>query len=129
MMRRSEMAAMNTYIPTALIAVALATGATVQSAPTPALREAYHDHFQIGTAINRGIVTGTSFWRSAEQVSKDIALVKAQFNQVVAENDLKWALIHPRAGSDGYDFGAADAFVNFGLSNRMSLAGHTLVWH
>src|SRR6185369_617657 len=45
------------------------------------------------------------------------------------ENDLKWQLIHPREGANGYDFAAADAFVNFGLSNKMSVVGHTLVWH
>ena len=36
-----------------------------------------------------------------EQVEKDIALVKEQFNQISPENDLKWALIHPREGADG----------------------------
>ena len=64
-----------------------------------------------------------------EQVDKDIALVKEQFNQISPENDLKWALIHPREGADGYDFGPADAYVNFGLSNHMYIVGHTLVWH
>ena len=59
----------------------------------------------VGTAVNRTITTGTGFRRSPEQVSQDIALVKAQFNQLVAENDMKWALIHPRPGADGYDFG------------------------
>jgi endo-1,4-beta-xylanase len=42
---------------------------------------------------------------------------------------MKWALIHPREGKDGYGFAPADAFVNFGLSNNMHLVGHTLVWH
>lgn len=114
----------------ALLTVALAIGtATARSADNPALKETYKDHFQVGTAVNRSIVTGTSFRRSPELLSKDIELVKHQFNHLVAENDMKWALIHPRPGPDGYDFGPADAFVNFGLSNRMHLAGHTLVWH
>jgi endo-1,4-beta-xylanase len=64
-----------------------------------------------------------------EQVNKDIALVKEQFNQISPENDLKWQLIHPREGADGYNFGPADAYVNFGLSNSMYIVGHTLVWH
>lgn len=42
---------------------------------------------------------------------------------------MKWALIHPRPGPDGFDFGPADAFVSFGQSHGMDLAGHTLVWH
>lgn len=103
--------------------------AQVQAADAPALKEVFKDHFLIGTAVNRAIVTGTGFRRSPEQVGQDIALVKTHFNQLVAENDMKWALIHPREGSEGYDFGPADAWVNFGLSNQMQLAGHTLVWH
>ena len=57
--------------------------------------------------------------RTMEQVTKDIALVKEQFNQIVPENDLKWAAHPSHAGPDGYDFAPADAFVNFGLSNNM----------
>jgi endo-1,4-beta-xylanase len=60
---------------------------------------------------------------------KDIALLKEQFNQISPENDLKWQMVHPTEGADGYNFGAADAFVNFGLSNNMQVVGHTLVWH
>jgi endo-1,4-beta-xylanase len=110
-------------------AVVLAVTATVQSADTPALKDTFKDRFLVGSALNRSIVTGTGFRRSAEQVSNDIAQVKMHFNQAVAENDMKWEMIHPRPGPDGYDFGPADAFVNFALSNGMQLAGHTLVWH
>jgi endo-1,4-beta-xylanase len=67
--------------------------------------------------------------RTLEELTKDTTLVKEQFNQIVSENDLKWALIHPQEGTNGYDFGPADAFVNFGLSNHMYIVGHTLVWH
>ncbi len=59
----------------------------------------------------------------------EIALVKRHFNQITAENDMKWQLIHPREGKDGYDFAGADALVAFGLSYRMEIVGHTLVWH
>ena len=112
-----------------LTVVLLAMGAMARSADKPTLKDAYKDHFYVGTAINRSIATGTGFRRTLEQVNQDIALVKEQFNQIVAENDMKWALIHPRAGTDGYNFGPADAFVNFGLSNHMYIVGHTLVWH
>jgi endo-1,4-beta-xylanase len=117
-----------------ILAALLATGATGRSADKPTLKDAYKDHFQVGTAINRRIASGTAppsgfFNRTPDQIQKDIALVKEQFNQIVAENDMKWLLIHPREGADGYDFGPADAFVNFGLSNSMAIAGHTLVWH
>lgn len=114
-----------------LTAALLAAGVSAGAANKPAsLKEAFKDHFLVGTAVNRNMVTGgAGFRRSAEQSAKDIALVKEQFNQISPENDLKWQLIHPREGKDGYDFGPADAFVNFGLSNNMYLVGHTLVWH
>jgi len=117
-----------------LTAGLLAMGAMARSADTPALKDAYKDHFYIGAAINRTIATGTAVRadnvnRTSARVDQDIALVKEQFNQISPENDLKWALIHPREGADGYNFGPADAFVNFGLSNHMYIVGHTLVWH
>lgn len=94
------------------------------------LKEAFKEHFLIGTAVNRSMVTGgAGFRRSAEQNANDVALLKQHFNQITAENDMKWALMHPREGRDGYDFAPSDAFVNFGLSNNMYLVGHTLVWH
>jgi len=112
----------------------LAMSATARSADLPALKEVYTNHFYVGVAINRTIATGAAVradnvHRTQEQVDKDIALVEQQFNQISPENDLKWALIHPRSGANGYDFGPADAFVNFGLSNHMYIVGHTLVWH
>ena len=97
--------------------------------PTVTLKDAYREHFKIGTAINRAVATGQAWRRSDEQVKSDIALVKAQFNHVVAENEMKWMSLHPRSGKEGYDWTAADAFVEFGLKNNMELAGHTLVWH
>lgn len=112
-------------------AALLALAATVHGAEKPAtLKDAFKEHFLVGAAVNRGQVTGgAAFRRSAEDTAKDAALLKQQFNQITAENDMKWALIHPREGRDGYDFAPADAFVNFGLSNNMYLVGHTLVWH
>src|ERR1022692_2317678 len=121
--------------PISLLAAALlAISATAQAADKPTLKDAYKDHFYIGVAINRTIAMNDSVRadnvnRNLEQVDKDIALVEQQFNQISPENDLKWALIHPRPGANGYDFGPADAFVNFGLSNHMYIVGHTLVWH
>jgi len=117
-----------------LTAVLLALAATARCADTPTLKDAYKDHFFVGAAINRTMATGTAVRannvnRTSEQVDKDIAVVKEQFNQISPENDLKWALIHPREGADGYNFGPADAFVSFGLSNNMYIVGHTLVWH
>ncbi len=112
-----------------LVTGLLALSTTGWSANLPALKDVFKPHFLVGTAINRSIARGTSFRRRPEQANADIALVRAQFNQIVDENEMKWASLHPQRGPDGYDFRAADAFVNFGLSNGMYLAGHTLVWH
>ena len=113
-----------------LTALLLAVGPKAQPADSAAtLKNAYKEHFLVGAAINRGMTMGPAFRRSAEQSAKDMALLKEQFNQISPENELKWEPIHPREGADGYDFAAADAFVNFGLSNKMYLVGHTLVWH
>jgi endo-1,4-beta-xylanase len=117
---------------TGLITVMLlAVGSMARSADAPiTLKDAFKDQFLIGAAANRSMVAGgAAFRRTAEQNAADVALLKEQFNQIVAENDMKWALIHPREGANGYEFGPADAFVNFGLSNKMQIAGHTLVWH
>ena len=114
-----------------LAVVALAAGASVQAADQPAsLKDAFMDHFAVGTAVSRSMVTGgAAFRRSAEQNAGDVALLKRQFKQISPENDLKWQSIHPREGADGYDFAPADTFVNFGLSNIMQVVGHALVWH
>jgi GH35 family endo-1,4-beta-xylanase len=116
-------------LPIALLALLLAIQLPNTAAEAPSLKEAFAAHFPVGTAINRSQATGTSGRRSPEQVAQEVALVRQHFNQITAENDMKWQLIHPREGKDGYDFGPADAFVNFGLSNRMEVVGHTLVWH
>jgi len=115
-------------------AILLATQATAWSAEGPALKDAYGDDFRVGAAITRSIATGAAVQarflsRTQEEVQRDRALVIEQFDQIAPENDLKWALIHPEEGPDGYEWAAADAYVDFGLSNGMYVVGHTLVWH
>lgn len=114
-----------------LLAVLLSFGLPARSDEAPkTLKDAFAEHFLVGTALNRSQATGTGGGRrSQEDVDKDVALVQRQFNQISPENDLKWQLIHPRKGPDGYEFKAADAFVEFGRSHHMSVVGHTLVWH
>jgi endo-1,4-beta-xylanase len=124
------------------LVVILLIGAAVGGSGTPAspakpttLKDAYKDYFYIGCAVNGKITTGRVDYpadntnRNEEQLKKDIALVKTQFNQIVNENDLKPILIHPRPGPDGYDFTGGDALVKFGMDNNMYLVGHTLLWH
>lgn len=114
-----------------LATAAMLTGCACQ--PTT-LKDAYKNHFYVGVAINRAIATGTAVQannvnRTQSQVDQDVALVKAQFDQISPENDLKWALVQPKPGPDGYDFTGADAYVDFGVRNHMFIVGHNLVWH
>lgn len=115
-------------------AIFLSISSAALAADQPTLKEAFRDHFMIGVAINRPIAMGNdaradNVNRTREQVQQDTATVLAQFNQIAPENDLKWQLIHPRPGPDGYDFGPADAFVEFGMKHNLYIIGHTLVWH
>jgi endo-1,4-beta-xylanase len=102
----------------------------------PTLASAYEDHgILIGVALNRTItmqdpnVEADNTDRTMEEVLMDTALAKKEFNQIVNENDLKWVLVQPNPGPEGYNWEPADAFVQFGLDNDMYICGHTLVWH
>lgn len=117
-----------------LTAVLLTLGSAAQTAERPVLKDAYKDYFMVGVAINRPIAMGNdsradNVNRTREQVKQDTAVVLEQFNQIAPENDLKWQLIHPRPGASGYEFGPADAYVEFGMQHKMYIVGHTLVWH
>ncbi len=117
-----------------ILVLLLQMNIAVDAADQTTLREAYAKAFQMGVAINRTIATGVAVPaqnvnRTPDEVQSDTALVKQHFNQLAPENDLKWGLIHPRPGPDGYEFGPADAFVEFGIKHNMYLIGHTLVWH
>lgn len=83
------------------------------------LREAYEGAFLMGTALNEDIVSG------ADAASQAIAI--RQFNSITAENVLKAEEVNPEPGV--YNFGPADAFVEFGEKRDMFIVGHTLVWH
>jgi endo-1,4-beta-xylanase len=113
------------------VAAALSAAAGVSGA---SLREAYQKQFYVGVAINRSIATGTAVKadnvdRTLGQVEQDTALVRQQFSQISPENDLKWEIVQPRPGADGYDFAPADAYVRFGMKHHLLIVGHTLVWH
>lgn len=49
------------------------------------------------------------------------------FDAVTPENELKWALVHPKPNR--YAFAAADRIVDFARARGMRVRGHTLVWH
>lgn len=89
---------------------------------TPAtLSAAFKKDFHVGVAVNQRQFTG--------QASNDVAIILSQYNSVSPENVLKWESVHPRPGTNGYDFAAADAYVAFGEKHHMLVVGHTLAWH
>jgi len=55
----------------------------------------------------------------------------AQFAQLEPENQMKFAVIHPRPGNEpaAYDFSLADQLVGFATQHNMKVRGHSFVWH
>jgi endo-1,4-beta-xylanase len=105
-----------------IIAVFLAGRAIAGDSPSAlTLKDAYKNDFLIGVAINQKQFTGED--------TNGAALIKAQFNSISPENVLKWEIVQPRPGNDGYNFEPADRYVEFGEQNGMYVIGHTLVWH
>lgn len=103
----------------ALGAVGCATSS--EEGSVPALKDVFKYRFLVGAALNPNQFT--------ERDSRGVALVSRHFNTITPENVLKWQLVHPRPGADGYDFEAADRYVEFGEKHDMFIVGHTLVWH
>jgi endo-1,4-beta-xylanase len=85
----------------------------------PALKDVFKGAFVMGTAVNQGIVSGKN------APSRD--LVVRHFASVTAENVMKAGPLNPKPGV--WNFGPADAFVEFGEAHGMFIVGHTLVWH
>ncbi|HEY5345074.1 MAG TPA: endo-1,4-beta-xylanase, partial [Verrucomicrobiae bacterium] len=83
------------------------------------LKEAFKNDFLIGAALIPA--------QFCESNPVEAALVKAQFNSISPENVLKWEIIHPEPGQ--YDFTLADRYVEFGVTNKMFIIGHNLIWH
>jgi endo-1,4-beta-xylanase len=97
----------------------LATGRPARGQEIQSLKQVFAKDFLIGAALSRATVTG------ADGFSAIIAA--SQFNAATPENDLKWEMVHPRPGV--YAFEGSDAYVSFCERNKMTVIGHTLVWH
>ena len=106
-----------------LLLGAIAPGAPVHAQGTagaPAtLKDAYRDAFRMGSSVGGGVVSG------ADSLTQ--RLVLRHYNTVTIENAMKAAPINPRPGV--YNWGPADAYVEFGERNDLFIVGHTLVWH
>ncbi|WP_437617367.1 endo-1,4-beta-xylanase [Sorangium sp. So ce1151] len=94
--------------------------ARVPAASASTLREAgekANPPILIGAAISGGGLNNNDYKRVAA----------AEHSYVTAENEMKWDALEPNAGQ--FSWGAADNIVNWAVSNRMQVKGHTLVWH
>ncbi|WP_309063769.1 endo-1,4-beta-xylanase [Streptomyces sp.] len=89
-------------------------------------------------AAPEGFVVGTAVAGGGHHLSQDYPdpfthdkeyrkILARQFSSVSAENQMKWDYIHPE--KDRYDFGQADAIVEFAERNGQVVRGHTLLWH
>lgn len=85
----------------------------------PTLKGAYKDAFLIGVSVSAGNLSGKD--------PTTEAIIREQYNAITPENVMKATPINPKPGV--YNFGPADAFVEFGEANDMFIVGHTLVWH
>ena len=92
-------------------------GAPADPNPTVKLKDAYKNYFMIGVALNQRNVS------NADQVN----LVKAEFNSITAENDMKPGELHPKEGE--WNWEKADKIANFCRQNGIKLRGHCLCWH
>ncbi len=76
---------------------------------------------RIGTAI--------SMWKN-DLSNANLAETKevgAQFNMLVAENEMKFDALEPSQNS--FNYGSADKLVNFAQQHQMTVRGHCLAWH
>ena len=92
-------------------------GAPADPNPSVKLKDAYKNYFMIGVALNQRNVS------TPDQIN----LVKAEFNSITAENDMKPGELHPKEGV--WNWEKADKIANFCRQNGIKLRGHCLCWH
>ena len=100
-----------------------------EMAELPSLREVYADQFMFGTAVPQYAVGN----------AKLAELIKAQFNLITPENELKPDAVLDVAASKklsqadetavAVHFNAAKSILDFAWNNDLKLHGHVLVWH
>jgi len=109
--------------------VIAAAGAVVFSTPSnAALRTpaASAGKF-IGYAGNAGLLCNNSATCTSGSDATYRGLAASEFNQITAENVMKWETTEPN--DNQFNFTAGDGIVAFANANNQVVHGHTLVWH
>jgi endo-1,4-beta-xylanase len=97
----TKILSLNARVAVLITIVVAIAGTAVCADPSVTLKDAFKDSFSMGVAVNQRQFGG--------QDTNGVALIISQFNAIAPENALKWQSVHPRAGTNGYDFAAADA--------------------
>jgi endo-1,4-beta-xylanase len=87
-------------------------------APTTLRELAKQTHLTIGSAVDAAALANEADYR---------AVLNREFNNVTAENAMKWASVEPQQSV--FDWSGADAIVANAKCNHQSIRGHNLVWH
>ncbi len=127
-------------LATAALALPLLGGSASAASPAgPKVPpHAHGSHAPLRAAAPEGFVIGTAVAGGGHHLEQDYPdpftydreyrkVLGREFSSVSPENQMKWDYIHPER--DRYDFGQADAIVEFARKNRQVVRGHTLLWH
>lgn len=83
---------------------------------TKGLKDYYEKYFPIGVAITPANINGA-----------DRQMILQHFNSITAENAMKMGPLHPEESH--FYWKNADSIVAFGITNKLKIRGHCLVWH
>lgn len=98
---------------------ALLAGAAAAPAQTTLREAAARVNLKIGVATSGPAVSSGG--------SEATALIRREFNILVAENDMKFQSTEPSRGR--LSFSRGDQLLTFTQANNMKMRGHTLIWH
>ena len=102
-------------------------GAAVCALACALLVVAYESDTLRDAAIHRGIYLGSAVsFRHLDEDSYRTVLAR-EFNQVEAENEMKWGYLRP--ARETFRFDAGDRLVEFASAHVMRVRGHVLLWH